>query len=82
MNFTITYTLNTRTGNALKRIVSDEDRQYITEVLERLKYGTQEVEQEAEERMEQLEERCKSWKVTSPNIPSIVVCFVDSEIAW
>lgn len=47
----------------LKRIVGDQDQQYISEVLERLKYGTQEVEQEAEERVEQLEERCKSWKV-------------------
>ena len=53
----------TRTGNALKRLVGDDDRQYISEVLERLKFGAQEVEQEAEERVEQLEERYKSWKV-------------------
>ena len=52
-----------RTGNALKRLVGDDDQQYISEVLERLKFGTQEVEQEAEERVEQLEERYKSWKV-------------------
>ena len=63
--FTIDHTSNCRTGNALKRIVCDEDRQYITELLERLKYGTQEVEQEAEERVEQLEERCRSWKVAN-----------------
>lgn len=53
----------TRTGNALRRLVGDEDQHYISEVLERLKFGAQEVEQEAEERVEQLEERYKSWKV-------------------
>ena len=54
----------TRTGNSLKRFVGEDDQEYITEVLERLKFGTQEVEQEAEERVEQLEERYKSWKVS------------------
>ena len=54
----------TRMGNALKRLVGDDDQQYITEVLQRLKFSTQEVEQEAEERVEQLEERYKSWKVS------------------
>lgn len=56
----------TKTGNSLKRLVSDEDQQYITEMLERLKFNTQEVEQEAEERVEQLEERYTSWKVSNP----------------
>ena len=55
----------TRTANALKRLVGDEDQHYISEVLERLKDSTEEVGQEAEERVEQLEERYKSWKVGS-----------------
>ena len=55
----------TRTANTLKRLVGDDDQQYISEMLEGLKFGTQEVGQEAEERVEQLEERYKSWKVSA-----------------
>ena len=61
-------------GSVLKRLVRDEDQQFITELLERLKFGTQEVEQEAEERVEQLEERCKSWRVSFSSYSSIPSC--------
>ena len=60
-----------RTGNDLKRFVGEDDQEYITEVLERLKFGTQEVEQEAEERVEHLEERYKSWKVSFQELPKL-----------
>ena len=63
-----------KTGNTLKRLVGDEDQQFIAELLERLKFGTQEVEQEAEERVEQLEERYKSWRVSCSSYYSITSC--------